>query len=177
MGDTMRKGGRMTFYDTMPSPIGKLTLTSEGDGLTGLSMNLVQSNPDWKRDPDRFKKVKGQLERYFEGKLRRFDIPVELEGSEFQLAVWREMKNIPYGETISYGELARRIGLPKSARAVGRASGSNRIAIIIPCHRVIGTDGTLTGYGGGLDRKEKLLKLEGGFGGSRSYRSGSSPAR
>jgi methylated-DNA-[protein]-cysteine S-methyltransferase len=151
----------MTFYDTMPSPIGKLTLTSEGDGLTGLSMNLVRGHPDWKRDPERFKKVRVQLDHYFEGKLQRFDVPVDLEGSEFQLAVWREMKEIPYGETISYGELARRIGLPKSARAVGRASGSNRIAIIIPCHRVIGTNGTLTGYGGGLDRKEKLLKLEG----------------
>ena len=151
----------MTFYDTMPSPIGKLTLTSEGNGLTGLKMNLVRPHPEWKRDPDRFKQVRSQLESYFAGKLRKFDVPLKLEGSEFQLAVWREMKKIPYGETISYGELARRIGLPKSARAVGRASGSNRIAIIIPCHRVIGTNGTLTGYGGGLDRKEKLLKLEG----------------
>lgn len=151
----------MTYYDTMPSPIGKLMMTSEGDGLTGLKMNLARPHPEWKRDPDRFKDVRSQLERYFAGELRRFDVPVVLEGSEFQLAVWREMQKIPYGETLSYGELARRIGLPKSARGVGRASGSNRIAIIVPCHRVIGSNGTLTGYGGGLDRKEKLLKLEG----------------
>jgi methylated-DNA-[protein]-cysteine S-methyltransferase len=151
----------MTYFDTMPSPIGELTLTSEADALTGLYMNLISPDVDWKRDEARFEDAKSQLVRYFDGKLRKFDLPLELRGSPFQLDVWRSMQEIPFGETISYGELARRIGLPKSARAVGRASGTNRIAIIIPCHRVIGTNGKLTGYGGGLDRKAKLLAIEG----------------
>ena len=103
-----------------------------------------------------------QLRAYFSGKLEQFDLPLAPEGTPFQLEVWRRLCEIPYGETISYGELARRIGNPNASRAVGLANGSNPIAIIIPCHRVIGSNGKLTGYGGGLPIKEKLLALERG---------------
>ena len=101
-----------------------------------------------------------QLRAYFSGKLEQFDLPLAPEGTPFQLEVWRRLCEIPYGETISYGELARRIGNPNASRAVGLANGSNPIAIIIPCHRVIGSNGKLTGYGGGLPIKERLLALE-----------------
>ena len=105
-------------------------------------------------------KAVGQLEAYFSGDLRDFDLPLRLQGTPFQLAVWRALQDIPYGRTISYGELARRVGNPKGSRAVGLANGSNPIAIVVPCHRVIGSNGKLTGYGGGLDNKETLLALE-----------------
>ena len=101
-----------------------------------------------------------QLEEYFDGKRKEFDLPLILEGTEFQLLVWRNLQKIPYGETVSYGQLARRIGSPEAARAVGLANGSNPIPIIIPCHRVIGSNGDLTGFGGGLPVKKKLLALE-----------------
>jgi methylated-DNA-[protein]-cysteine S-methyltransferase len=101
-----------------------------------------------------------QLRAYFAGKLENFDLPLAPEGTPFQRAVWKLLCDIPYGETISYGELARRVGNPKASRAVGLANGSNPIAIVIPCHRVIGSNGKLTGYGGGLPLKEKLLALE-----------------
>ena len=101
------------------------------------------------------------MEAYFGGALQDFNLPLSLEGTEFQLRVWRCLRNIPYGETISYGQLAQRIGKPKALRAVGLANGSNPIPIIIPCHRVIGSDGSLTGFGGGLPIKKKLLALEG----------------
>lgn len=101
-----------------------------------------------------------QLNAYFAGKLESFDLPLAPEGTPFQQKVWKELCQIPYGETISYGELARRIGNASASRAVGLANGSNPIPIVIPCHRVIGSNGKLTGYGGGLDIKEKLLALE-----------------
>ena len=101
-----------------------------------------------------------QLKAYFAGKLRDFDLPLGPRGTAFQLGVWRALQEIPYGETISYGELARRIGNPKGSRAVGLANGSNPIAIVVPCHRVIGSNGKLTGYGGGLHNKEILLSIE-----------------
>lgn len=101
-----------------------------------------------------------QLSAYFAGKAEAFDLPLAPEGTAFQLNVWRQLGEIPYGETISYGELARRIGNPNACRAVGLANGTNPIPIVIPCHRVIGSNGKLTGYGGGLDIKEKLLALE-----------------
>ena len=101
-----------------------------------------------------------QLAAYFAGELEIFDLPLAPEGTPFQLAVWRRLNDIPYGETISYGELARRLGNPKASRAVGLANGANPIPIVIPCHRVIGSNGKLTGYGGGLPIKEKLLALE-----------------
>ncbi len=103
-----------------------------------------------------------ELERYFAGELTTFETPLEVPGTEFQQAVWSALRDVPYGETISYGEQARRIGRPEAVRAVARANGDNRIAIIVPCHRVIGADGRLTGYGGGLWRKRRLLELERG---------------
>jgi methylated-DNA-[protein]-cysteine S-methyltransferase len=107
-----------------------------------------------------FAAVKEQLAAYFRGDLQAFDLPLAPAGTPFQRRVWQELARIPYGETISYGELARRVGNPKAARAVGLANGQNPLPIIVPCHRVIGSDGRLTGYGGGLPRKEALLALE-----------------
>jgi methylated-DNA-[protein]-cysteine S-methyltransferase len=151
-------------YTTIESPIGPLMLAGEEGGLrlvhfaTGRRPKSPQRN--WIEDKAPFKEVVRQLEAYFEGKLKEFDVPLVLDGTEFQLLVWRSLRKIPYGETISYGQLARRIGSPEAARAVGLANGSNPIPIIIPCHRVIGSNGDLTGFGGGLPLKKKLLALE-----------------
>ena len=117
-------------------------------------------DPLWKQDRGAFGDVIAQLEAYFAGKLEEFDVPLAPEGTPFQQKVWKNLCEIPFGETISYGELARRIGNPNASRAVGLANGTNPIPIIIPCHRVIGSNGKLTGYGGGLPIKEKLLALE-----------------
>lgn len=114
----------------------------------------------WVDDDPRFAEVKGQLRAYFEGTLTQFDVPIELTGSEFQRRVWQCLQDIPYGQTVSYGELARRVGNPKASRAVGLANGRNPVAVIVPCHRVIGADGRLTGYAGGIDRKTWLLDHE-----------------
>ena len=113
-------------------------------------------------DPARLGEVRAQLADYFDGLRTGFDLPLAMEGSPFQLRAWRALQDIPYGETISYGEQARRIGRPADPRAVGQANGRNPIAVIVPCHRVIGADGSLTGYGGGLERKRRLLELEAG---------------
>ncbi|MEK6805560.1 MAG: methylated-DNA--[protein]-cysteine S-methyltransferase [Pseudomonadota bacterium] len=152
-----------TFYSRMPSPIGELTLVSNGIELTGLYMRShVVKLKGWTNSDAMLKSVSTQLKAYFDGELRAFDLPMKGEGTEFQRTVWKALCDIPYGETISYGELARRIGQPKAPRAVGLANGSNPISIIVPCHRVIGANGTLTGYGGGLPRKKWLLEHEGG---------------
>jgi methylated-DNA-[protein]-cysteine S-methyltransferase len=116
--------------------------------------------PDQRRDDRWFADIVEQLKDYFAGGLTRFDVPLELAGTDFQRRVWSELQRIPYGETISYGELARRLGQPAAVRAVGLANGRNPIAIVVPCHRVIGADGSLTGYGGGLERKAWLLDHE-----------------
>ena len=151
-------------YTTMKSPVGCLQLAGDEGGLrlvhfaTGRRPRSPQR--DWIEDRKPFKEVIRQLEAYFEGKLQDFDLPLVLDGTEFQVLVWRNLQKIPYGETISYGQLARRIGSPDAARAVGLANGSNPIPIIIPCHRVIGSNGHLTGFGGGLPVKKKLLALE-----------------
>ena len=116
--------------------------------------------PCWKQDKAPFVEVIRQLQAYFDGELREFDLPLAPEGTEFQLRVWNTLRAIPYGETISYAQLAQKIGDPKAVRAVGLANGSNPIPIIIPCHRVIGSNGSLTGFGGGLSNKKKLLALE-----------------
>ncbi|MFH2092491.1 MAG: methylated-DNA--[protein]-cysteine S-methyltransferase [Pseudomonadota bacterium] len=115
---------------------------------------------DWKKDAGFFKKISSQLEAYFKGELMEFNIDMELNGTEFQKKVWKELAKIPYGTTIAYGELAVRIGNPNASRAVGMANSKNPLPIVIPCHRVIGKDGSLTGFGGGLDVKQKLLNLE-----------------
>jgi methylated-DNA-[protein]-cysteine S-methyltransferase len=150
-----------TYYTTIPSPIGDLLLTSDGRSLTGLHMSPFDPPLGGQHDEGPFVDVMEQLEEYFAGGRKSFDVSLNPKGTPFQMSVWAGIREIPYGETISYGELARWIGNPRAVRAVGRANGSNPIAVVVPCHRVIGSNGTLTGYGGGLDRKAKLLALEG----------------
>ncbi|HEY5286766.1 MAG TPA: methylated-DNA--[protein]-cysteine S-methyltransferase [Solirubrobacteraceae bacterium] len=149
---------------TMDSPIGELTITSEEGKLTGIQMH-EQRHPkkipaDARRDDDGLGHVVAQLEAYFAGELTEFEMALDMRGTEFQRRVWASLCEIPYGETISYGELARWVGNPKASRAVGLANGRNPVAIVVPCHRVIGADGSLTGYGGGLERKVWLLEHE-----------------
>jgi methylated-DNA-[protein]-cysteine S-methyltransferase len=151
----------MTYFSIMGSPVGELLITSETSGLTGLHLGGGRPRPEWIRADDRFTDVRKQLDLYWSGSLRRFDLDLAPGGTDFQLAVWSALQEIPYGEIVTYKELADRIGKPRAIRAVGRANGANPIAIIVPCHRVIGSDGTLTGYGGGLDRKAALLAHEG----------------
>lgn len=155
-------------YATIESPVGPLLLAAETDGLRYLSFirgdRPTQVAADWRLDRDGFAPVIDELETYFAGRLNRFTTKLAPRGTPFQLTVWHALCDIPYGETISYGELARRIGNPKSVRAVGLANGANPLAIIFPCHRVIGSNGSLTGYGGGLPIKQRLLALESGQG-------------
>jgi methylated-DNA-[protein]-cysteine S-methyltransferase len=152
------------FYHHIPSPIGTLLLVSNGDALTGLYMTDHAGGPepqaDWRHDETRFSAASAQLIAYFAKELHEFNLPLAPAGTDFQNKVWHELRRISFGETISYGELARRINQPAASRAVGRANGQNPISIIVPCHRVIGANGTLTGYGGGLDRKRWLLEHE-----------------
>ena len=154
----------MISYTYLDTPVGVLLLRANEDGLRAINFSKsgrrAPPKSDWQEDPRGFREVVRQLRAYFAGELEEFDIPLAPEGTEFQRRVWDELSKIPYGETVSYGELARRIGNPKASRAVGLANGSNPIPIIIPCHRVIGSNGKLTGYGGGLPVKEKLLALE-----------------
>jgi methylated-DNA-[protein]-cysteine S-methyltransferase len=149
---------------TIDSPVGLLTLAGEGDTITNLRMvDQTHPPPDqahWSTDPSAFPDAVEQLYAYFDGDLIQFDLALDLRGTPFQRRVWTALTEIPYGETQSYGETARRVGQPGAARAVGMANGHNPIGIIVPCHRVIGADGSLTGYGGGLDRKRILLQLE-----------------
>ncbi len=149
---------------TIDSPIGELTLTSEEGMLTGIQMHeqkhLKEIPSTFLRDDRGLADAIEQLNAYFAGELRDFDLPMRMHGTEFQRRVWAALCEIPYGETISYGELARWVGNPKASRAVGLANGRNPVAIVVPCHRVIGADGSLTGYGGGLERKVWLLEHE-----------------
>jgi methylated-DNA-[protein]-cysteine S-methyltransferase len=179
----------MTYYTIFPSPIGPLLITSDGQSITRLFMACFSGGPTalagfaqdtsdarvglesfgfaqppaWKQSGDLpiLEQAREQLEQYFDGQRVSFDLPLAPEGTAFQRRVWQELTTIPFGKAISYGELARRIGNPPASRAVGLANGKNPISIIVPCHRVIGASGKLTGYGGGLDRKEWLLKHEG----------------
>ena len=154
----------MTRYTQIESPVGPLLLAADDAGLRQIlfvnGRRPARPDPSWKQDAAPLKKTISQLRSYFAGELEEFDLPLTPEGTSFQQDVWRRLCEIPYGETISYGELARRIGNPNASRAVGLANGSNPIPIVIPCHRVIGSNGKLTGYGGGLPIKEKLLALE-----------------
>jgi methylated-DNA-[protein]-cysteine S-methyltransferase len=152
------------FYARMESPVGKLLMAADDQGLRLVSFEsskrAASVQPDWREDKAPFAEVICQLQAYFSGELKAFDLPLAPEGTEFQLLVWNSLRRIPYGETISYAQLAQNIGNPKAVRAVGLANGCNPIPIIIPCHRVIGSDGSLTGFGGGLPNKKKLLALE-----------------
>ncbi len=147
---------------TFPTPIGPLTLHARDGALSGVWME-DDDLPELVEDAPPLGEARRQLEAYFAGELHEFDLPLAPSGTGFQLRVWEELRAIPYGETISYGELARRMGDPGLARAVGLANGRNPLPVIVPCHRVIGADGSLTGFGGGLDRKRKLLELEAGL--------------
>jgi len=162
--NTMTATSAPTLSTSMDSPIGELTITAEDGVLTGVHMHEQRHFPaipaSVRRDDAALAPIVEQLRAYFAGELTDFDLPMTARGSEFQRRVWAALCDIPYGETISYGELARRVGNPKASRAVGLANGRNPIAIIIPCHRVIGSDGSLTGYGGGLERKMWLLEHE-----------------
>jgi len=146
------------------SPVGVLVLLSSKKGISGLFFGdrIERSTLPAENGKDHFlNQAEEEMGEYFKGTRTHFEVPLDPKGSEFQRDVWKELSQIPYGETISYGEQARRLGNFKAVRAVGTANGANPISIMIPCHRVIGRNGTLTGFGGGLDRKEKLLKLEG----------------
>jgi methylated-DNA-[protein]-cysteine S-methyltransferase len=152
------------FYTQIESPLGPLLLAADDAGLRQIlfvnGRHPARPESSWTEDRVPLNDGIRQLHAYFGGELEKFDLPLAPEGTPFQLGVWRSLCGIPYGETISYGELAGRIGNPKASRAVGLANGSNPIPIVIPCHRVIGSNGKLTGYGGGLPIKEKLLALE-----------------
>lgn len=151
-------------HTVIDSPVGRLTLASVDGFLTGLYMDRQRHRPsqEWFGVPDNapFAEVIVQLEEYFAGKRTEFELPVKPVGTPFQRTVWAALCEIPYGETITYGQLADRIGKPTASRAVGLANGKNPIGIIVPCHRVVGADGSLTGYGGGLARKQHLLDFE-----------------
>jgi methylated-DNA-[protein]-cysteine S-methyltransferase len=154
------------LYCTIESPIGELLLAGEEGKLELLSMqggrHPILAHAGWIRNEEAFAPARAQLGEYFDGRRRRFELALAPAGSPFELAVWQALLEIPYGETVSYGELASRIGHPGAPRAVGAANGRNPIAVIVPCHRVVGADGSLTGYGGGLERKRLLLDLEAG---------------
>jgi methylated-DNA-[protein]-cysteine S-methyltransferase len=155
-----------SWYCHYSSPVGELVLTSDGEALTGLHLPLrdVGAAPlkgsGWRRDEAPFRDAIEQLRAYFACERTGFDLPLRMDGTPFQRLAWDALLTIPFGTTISYAEQARRIGRPEASRAVGAANGRNPIAIIVPCHRVIGSSGTLTGYGGGLALKEWLLTHE-----------------
>ncbi len=151
-----------TTYTHADSPLGPLLLTADGDSLTGLFLTSPARASDWIREDAAapFPETRRQLAAYFAGSLTEFTLTLAPVGTAFQTRVWDALRAIPYGATCSYGDLARRLGSPGAARAVGLANGHNPISIIVPCHRVLGTSGRLTGYSGGMERKAFLLALE-----------------
>ena len=152
------------YYCYFDTPIGELLLAGDADALSmiGFPKGAMRRDPesDWIYNEEPFASVRTQLTEYFSGDRKDFDLPLKLAGTEFQVSVLEALQKIPYGETISYGAIAKQIGRPKAVRAVGAANGRNPIPIIVPCHRVIGSGGDLTGFGGGLDMKAELLRLE-----------------
>ncbi|HDZ08017.1 methylated-DNA--[protein]-cysteine S-methyltransferase [Pseudohongiella sp.] len=152
------------YHSNLPSPLGVLMLTSDGNALTGLYMENQKHRPELPvhsvQDDSRFTAVRQQLMAYFAGELQTFDVCLDAAGTAFQQRVWQALTAIPFGATESYGGLAARLGKPSASRAVGLANGRNPIGIIVPCHRVLGASGALTGYGGGLARKQWLLAHE-----------------
>lgn len=149
-------------YTIFDSPIGPLTLTGDGASLQSVCFG-AQPPSGLPRADEAFSAVVRQLQEYFSGERREFDIVLAPAGTPFQLAVWNALRTIPYGETRSYGEVAKLVGRPAAVRAVGAANGANPLPIVVPCHRVIGSNGSLTGFGGGLDLKRRLLELERGI--------------
>ena len=154
----------MMYYCYTTTPIGDLLLAGDEDGLSmiGFPKGKMRRDPDpnWIFNEKPFAETRRQLDEYFAGERKEFDLPLHLSGTDFQVQVLEELQRIPYGETTSYGAIAKRIGRPRAMRAVGAANGRNPIPIVIPCHRVIGSGGDLTGFGGGLDTKAALLRLE-----------------
>ena len=156
----------VVHFDFVDSPLGRMRITAVREGLTSISFDgdryAPPQDPAWVRDPSfpALRRAAAQLTAYFAGERRVFELPLAPTGTPFQYAVWDAITAVPAGDTISYAELARRAGHPGSARAAGAATGRNPIAIVVPCHRIIGADGSLTGYAGGLDRKRALLALE-----------------
>lgn len=154
-------------YTTIPSPIGPLVLVGSAEGLAGVyTTGHVRGGPiigeGWREDAAPFALARRQLEAYFASELEAFDLPLAPSGTAWQLRVWEALRAIPYASTASYGEIAARVGAPSAARAVGHANGRNPLSIVVPCHRIIGTGGALTGYGGGIERKRWLLDHERG---------------
>ena len=157
---------KYSMHTKIDSPVGKLILVSDGGFLKGIYFfnekhnAIIPSNSIEKNDENIFIETTAQLQQYFEGKLRVFDIPVKFDGTDFQKSVWNELLNIPYGETVSYLDIAKKINNPGAVRAVGQTNGRNPLSIVYPCHRVIGSNGRLTGYGGGIQNKKWLLEHE-----------------
>lgn len=155
----------MTYYDLIDSPVGQLLITGDGEAVTGIYLENHKGGPaieeSWRRDPSRFTEARDQLAEYFAGTRREFALPLKLDGTAFQKSVWELLKQIPFGETVSYGDLAKTLDAPNASRAVGSAVGRNPVSIVVPCHRVLGSAGAITGYAGGVDRKRILLELEG----------------
>ncbi|MGE0473198.1 MAG: methylated-DNA--[protein]-cysteine S-methyltransferase [Nitrospirales bacterium] len=151
-------------YWVCSSPVGRLLLVGNAKGLQGLQFqdgaHPLTIQPAWKKSREPFLAVLEQLQEYFDGSRTRFQIPLNLQGTPFQRQVWQALQRIPYGRTVSYGDIAKKVGSPLASRAVGAANGQNPVSILVPCHRVIGANGKLVGYGGGLPIKQALLELE-----------------
>jgi methylated-DNA-[protein]-cysteine S-methyltransferase len=164
IANTTTKDAKPVLFTRIPSIIGPLLLVSNGEALTGLYMEShtygPTVNPAWIEAERWFRQAREQLDAYFAGSLTQFNVPIAPRGTAFQEAVWKALLMIPYGTTTTYAEIARRLGRPDAVRAVGAANGRNPISIIVPCHRVVGSGGSLVGYAGGLDRKRRLLDLE-----------------
>jgi methylated-DNA-[protein]-cysteine S-methyltransferase len=155
-----------TFID---SPIGPLLAVRDGEAIVQISFAPSQARDEWTRNDDRFDDVRRALNGYFAGAVTTFDLPLQPRGTDFQTSVWRALLAIPFGTTTTYGALARTIGKPDAVRAVGAANGANPLPIVVPCHRVIGSNGSLTGFGGGLPAKRWLLDHEARVAGSRLF--------
>ncbi|HEY8068886.1 MAG TPA: methylated-DNA--[protein]-cysteine S-methyltransferase [Burkholderiales bacterium] len=157
----------MRYYDVFQGPQGQMLLVATEEGVSGVyfagQKYFPEKDKQWKRAPEhaRLKQAKRELAEYFAGRRKRFDVALAPDGTPFQRAVWKAISSVGFGKTLTYAELAGKAGFPGSARAAGAATGRNPISIIVPCHRIVGSNGSLTGYAGGLDRKRALLALEG----------------
>ena len=162
---------RATYYAYLDSPIGRILVAGDGETVSRISFttghSVLQPEPGWVDDGVPLRAATEQLEQYFAGERRRFDLRLSLRGTPFQKRAWEVLLTIPYGEAWSYGQVADALGSPGAARAVGRANATNPLPLVVPCHRVIGADGTLTGFGGGLSAKQWLLRFEGALPGEQ----------